>query len=212
MQSTFVNITTDVCWYSGHFTQLSILCGAIGRTLFAQIIFIKLPPLAHSSTTATINPGQLELHLVGALTVLSGEGGVTVALATIQTPPPVLGGDEVGLAHAVVTRVSVDTPASVTRVLTTCLTLVLVNTFVFIVHHRSIGTDAVKRSYIVLTLASITEAGNGLTLIDIHALASVNILQEPSITLQLVRTLFTRMTPPLANGGTTELLGADHAL
>ena len=82
----------------------------------------------------------------------------------------------------------------------------------FIVHHRSIGTDAVKRSYIVLTLASITEAGNGLALIDIHALASVNILQEPSITLQLVRTFFTRMTPPLANGGTTELLGADHAL
>ena len=212
MQSTFVNIATDICWYSGHFTQLSILCGAIGRTLFAQIIFIKLPPLAHSSTTATINPGQLELHLVGALTVLSGEGGVTVALATIQTPPPVLGGDEVGLAHAVVTRVSVDTPASVTRVLTTCLALVLVNTFVFIVHHRSFGTDAVKRSYIVLTLASITEAGNGLALIDIHALPRVNILEEAGVAVQLSRTTLTRMSPCLSYSSTTQLLGTDHPL
>ena len=144
--------------------------------MFTQIIFIKLPTLAHSSTAAAVYPGQLELHLVGALAVLAGEGGVAVALATIQTSSPVLGRDEVWFTHAVVAGVRVDTPASVARVLATCLTLVLVNTLVLLVHPRSFRTDAVERPHGVLTLASVAKARYGLALIDVHTLASVNIL------------------------------------
>ena len=121
--------------------QLVLRCAGGGAGL-AQVGHTELPALAHGLTAATVNLGQLEGHLTGALPATGPrEGGEAVTLPTVQTAESVLGGDEAWLADAVVAGVSVDTPAVVTVVLTS-LTLVLVLALVLGVHHGALRTDA----------------------------------------------------------------------
>ena len=134
-----------------------------------------------------------------------------MTLPPVQTAQSVLGGDEAGLADTVVAGVCVDTPPVVTVVLA-ALTLVLVLALMSGVHHRASRADTVERSHRVVTLSPVTQAGYGLTLVDVHTLAGVNILQEASLTLQLGWTALTGVAPGPAYGGAAELTGADHAV
>ena len=134
-----------------------------------------------------------------------------MALAPVQTAQPVLGGDEAGLADTVVAGVCVDTTPVVT-VVRPGLALVLVLALLPGVHHGAGRADAVERSHRVLTLSAVTQAGYGLTLVDVLTLPGVDVLQEAGLTLQLGGTSLAGMTPGPPNGGAAELTGADHAV
>ena len=134
-----------------------------------------------------------------------------MALAPVQAAQSVLGGDEAGLADTVVAGVCVDTPPVVTVVLSS-LALVLVLALLPGVHHGACRADTVERPHRVVTLSPVTQPGYGLTLVDVHTLPGVNVLQEAGLTLQPGGTSLAGMAPGPAYGGAAELAGADHAL
>ena len=134
-----------------------------------------------------------------------------MTLPPVQTAQPVLGGDEAGLADTVVAGVSVDTVPVVTAVLPG-LALVLVLALMPGVHHGARRADTVEGSHRVLAFSAETQPGYRLTLVDVHTLPGVNVLQEARLTLQLGRAALTGVAPGLAYGGAAELTGADHAL
>ena len=78
---------------------------------------------------------------------------------------------------------------------TSVLTFISVATFLLLCHHRARRTDALKRSSTVDTFPSVTKARNGLTLVDVHALACVDVLQETLLAVESCRTSLTRVTP-----------------
>ena len=53
--------------------------------------------------------------------------------------------------------------------------------------------------------------GNGFTLVDVHALPGVHVLEKSGLAGQVVGTLLARVAPGLADGGAAELLGAHHS-
>ena len=100
-----------------------------------------------------------------------------MTLPSVQAAQSVLGGDEAWLADTVVTGVCVDTSTVVTVVLPG-LTLILVLALLPVVHDGPGRTDTGEGSHGILTLSSVTQSWYGLTLIDVHTLPSVNILQK----------------------------------
>ena len=78
---------------------------------------------------------------------------------------------------------------------TSVLTFISVATFLLLCHHRARRTDALKRSSAVDTFPSVTKARDGLTLVDVHALPRVHVLQVTRLAIQPGRTTFTRVTP-----------------
>ena len=134
-----------------------------------------------------------------------------MTLPPVQAAQSVLGGDEAGLADTVVAGLCVDTPPVVTVVLPG-LALVLVLALLPGVHHGACRADTVERPHRVVTLSPVTQPGYGLTLVDVHTLPGVNVLQEARLTLQLGWTPLTGMAPGPANGCAAELTGADHAV
>ena len=53
---------------------------------------------------------------------------------------------------------------------------------------------------------------NSFTLVDVHALARVHVLEESGLARQVVGTLLAGVTPGLTDGGAAELLGANDTL
>ena len=78
---------------------------------------------------------------------------------------------------------------------TPILTLISISTFLLVCHHCSRWADTFERSWTVDALATVAEAGDGLALVDVHALASVDVLQEALLTVESCRTSFTGVTP-----------------
>ena len=78
---------------------------------------------------------------------------------------------------------------------TSVLTFISVATFLLLCHHRARRAYALKRSSAVDTFPSVTKARDGLTLVDVHALARVHVLQVTRLAIQPGRTTFTRVAP-----------------
>ena len=78
---------------------------------------------------------------------------------------------------------------------TPVLTLISISTFLLLCHHCSRRADTLERSRTVDALSAIAEAGDGLALVDVHALARVDVLQETLLTVESCRTSFTGVTP-----------------
>ena len=78
---------------------------------------------------------------------------------------------------------------------TPVLTLISISTFLLLCHHCSRWADTLERSRTVDALSAVTEAGDGLALVDVHALASVHVLQETLLAVQSCRASFTGVTP-----------------
>ena len=134
-----------------------------------------------------------------------------MTLPSVQAAQPVLGGDKAGLADTVVAGLRVDTPPVVAVVLA-ALALVLVLALLPRVHHGAGGADTVEGAHRVLALPAVAEPGYRLTLVDVHALPGVDVLQEAGLTLQLGRAALAGVAPGPAYGGAAELTGADDAL
>ena len=136
-------------------------------------------------------------------------------MSSVQTALPILGRDESRLANAIETRVGIDTsgeedkiswsviyaglissfsPPTMTSV-TPVLTLISIATFLLLCHHRSRRADTLERSRTVDALPSVAEAGDGLALVNVHALARVDVLQESLLAVKSCRTSFTGVTP-----------------
>ena len=78
---------------------------------------------------------------------------------------------------------------------TPILTLISVSTFLLVCHHCSRWADTLERSWTVDALPAVAEAGNRLALVDVHALACVDVLQEALLTVESCRTSLTGMAP-----------------
>ena len=78
---------------------------------------------------------------------------------------------------------------------TPVLTLISIATFLLLCHHRSRRADTLERSRTVDALPSVAEAGDGLALVNVHALARVDVLQESLLAVKSCRTSFTGVTP-----------------
>ena len=78
---------------------------------------------------------------------------------------------------------------------TPILTLISISTFLLVCHHCSRWADTFERSWTVDALPAVAEAGDGLALVDVHALASVDVLQETLLAVESCRTSLTGMTP-----------------
>ena len=85
-------------------------------------------------------------------------------------------------------------PSTMTSV-TPILTLISVSTFLLVRHHCSRWADTLERSWPVYALPAVAEAGDGLALVDVHALACVDVLQEALLTVESCRTSLTGMAP-----------------
>ena len=110
----------------GLFAQQVELCRGARGTRLAQVVRPLGPALAHGAAAAAVDPRQPEGHLLAALAA-GREGGVAVALPSVQAGLAVLRGDEARFADAVEPGVGVDTAAPVAGVAPR-LTLVLVHT------------------------------------------------------------------------------------
>ena len=78
---------------------------------------------------------------------------------------------------------------------TAILTLISISTFLLLCHHRSRRADTLERSRTVDALPTVTEAGDGLALVDVHALARVDVLQETLLAVKSCRTSLTGVAP-----------------
>ena len=192
-------------------TQQLVLRSLRRGTGLTEVWLSELPALAHGLTAAAVNLGQLEGDLCGAPAAGPREGGEAVTLPPVQAAQPVLGGDEAGLADTVVAGLCVDTAPVMTAVLPG-LALVLVLALMPGVHHGAGRADTVEGSHRVLAFSAETQPGYRLTLVDVHTLPGVNVLQEARLTLQLGRAALTGVAPGLTYGGAAELTGADDAL
>ena len=83
------------------------------------------------------------------------------------------------------------TMASVTPV----FAFISISTFLLLRHHGSRRTDALERSRTVDAIPAVAEAGDRLALVDVHALAGVDVLQETLLAVESCRTPLTRVTP-----------------
>ena len=94
---------------------------------------------------------------------------------------------------------------------TPVLTLISIATFLLLCHHRSRRADTLERSRTVDALPSIAEAGDGLALVNVHALSGVDVFEEADLVAgKLRRTLLARMAPGSPDGRATQLLGTDN--
>ena len=78
---------------------------------------------------------------------------------------------------------------------TPILALISISTFLLVCHHCSRRADTLERSRTVDALPAVAEAGDCLALVDVHALASVDVLQETLLTVKSCRTSLTGVTP-----------------
>ena len=78
---------------------------------------------------------------------------------------------------------------------TSVLTFILVSTFLLLCHHCSRWADTLERSRTVDAIPAVAEAGDRLALVDVHALARVDVLQETLLAVESCRTPLTRVTP-----------------
>ena len=78
---------------------------------------------------------------------------------------------------------------------TAILTLVSISTFLLLCHHCSRRADTLERSRTVDALPAVAEAGDGLALVDVHALASVHVLQVTLLAVESCRASLTGVTP-----------------
>ena len=78
---------------------------------------------------------------------------------------------------------------------TAILTLISISTFLLLCHHRSRWADTLERSRTVDALPAVAEAGDGLALVDVHALARVDVLQETLLAVKSCRTSLTGVAP-----------------
>ena len=79
--------------------------------------------------------------------------------------------------------------------MTASSTLVFIPALVSLVHHTSGWTRALEAAHSVCTLSSVTQPRYSLTLVDVHAFAGVDVLEEARLTVKARRTPRTRMTP-----------------
>ena len=81
--------------------------------------------------------------------------------------------------------------ASVTPV----FAFISISTFLLLRHHSSRRADALERSRTVDAIPAVAEPGDRLALVDVHALAGVDVLQETLLAVESCRTPLTRVTP-----------------
>ena len=95
------------------------------------------------------------------------------------------------LGEVILKFFSPPTMASVTPV----FAFISISTFLLLRHHGSRRTDALERSRTVDAIPAVAEPGDRLALVDVHALAGVDVLQETLLAVESCRTPLTRVTP-----------------
>jgi len=123
----------------------------------------------------------------------------------------ILGRNESLVAHAVKTAVRVEAASILTRARVVALVNVLA-LVIFRIPAQSLGTLAGEGANVVDALAAVAaQRRDGLALVDVHALARVQVLEEAVVAVQLVGTVLAGVAPCAAHRGATQLLGAHHA-